>query len=182
MSTTGPVCSNWTWVCSSSSGRKDSNGNLGDTSREKVVYGNTMNHRVAFWILFASRLGIAWVLEQTKSSTFCKTEEMKTALAVTYAEKISFDMFAFGHSATKPTQLWGANVHWLPDLASLAKESNYVERQVRTPEPLTKQYYKGEALKVDGKKSALSQSQAYPPKFCLEVLKLHFPSKFGGKC
>ena len=105
---------------------------------------------------------------------------MKTALAVTYAEKISFDMFAFGHCAVKPTQLWGT-VHWLPELASLAKESNYVERQVRTPEPLTKQYYKGEALKVDGKKSALSQSQAYPPKFCLEVLTLHFPFEFDGK-
>ena len=141
-----------------------------------------MNKRMSFWIIFASHLRIAWVLEQTLNSTFCKTADMQAALGATGAEKISFDMFAFGHSATKPTQLWGANVHWLPDLASLAKESNYVERQARAPEPLTKQYYKGEALKVDGKKSALSQSQAYPPKFCLEVLKLHFPNKFGGKC
>ena len=139
-----------------------------------------MNKRVSFWIIFASHLRIAWALEQTQNSTFCKTEDMKAALGATGAEKISFDMFAFGHSAVKPTQLWGTNVHWLPALASLAKEGSYVERQVRKPEPLTTLYYKDGAKKVDGKRSALAQSQAYPPKFCLEMLKLHFPSAFGG--
>ena len=178
----GPVCSNWLWVCASSTKRNESNGNLGDPSFEKVAYGNEMNKRASFRIIFAEHLRISWLLEQTQNSSFCKTADMQTALGATGAKKISFDMFAFGHCAVKPTQLWGANVHWLPELASLAKESNYVERQVRTPVPLTTRYYKDGAMKVDGKPDALSQSQAYPPKFCLEVLKLHFPNKFGGKC
>ena len=176
----GPVCSNWLWVCASSTKRSVSNGNLGDTSIEKVAQSNEMNRRVSFWIIFAQHLGISWLLEQTQNSSFCKTAHMQTALGATGAKKISFDMFAFGHSAVKPTQLWGT-LHWLPELASLAKESNYVEKQLRTPEPLTTHYLKDGVRKVDGKLSALSQSQAYPPKFCLEVLKLHFPGKFAGQ-
>ena len=192
-------CSSWIWMSRSSSKRSPENV-LGDVSRPFVQEGNALNNRCALLCLLSRQCGSHWVIEQPSSSLFFQTEDMRRVMQVTGAHLVRFNMSEFGHPTAKATLLAGTPC-WLGSLngytspndehtpsGPASSSSGNVHKAPKTkgncnPSGLSLVIRKKKAngtVAVTGKRQDLKDSQVYPPRFALHVVRAHFPAMVEG--
>lgn len=121
LATLGPQCSSWVWLSRSVTQRKPE-APAGNVKVKCVQEGNELNRRIALLVQVISLSGAYYIVEQPLSSLFFHTDAMKTAIEVTSARKVTFDMGNFGHMTKKPSIVVG-NVPWLDGIQTFRCEA-----------------------------------------------------------
>ena len=155
----------------------------GDVSIPAVAEANAMNSNCAFLCVLASFLKHEWMVEQPSTSCFFKTVKMQQCMEVTRARRVHVWLSKYGHSSLKGTVLVGTPP-WIEALKKgkgdeeVADGQPIQEKKVRknTLTIITKS--RAGKLGVTGKRQALKESQIYPPKFALEVVRQSWPELF----
>ena len=149
----GTQCSSFSILCKSNSQRWESNGFLGDMSKEFVRYGNRQMVITSLLMLLSHWCGNVPVLEQPLNSTMPKCAPLRTALDFVEATKVVTWHKAFGSASMKPLQI-------LSNSAVIAS--------LRRPKPNCKSSqlakHGGDGT-LSGIKHKLLASQAYTPMF-----------------
>ena len=157
-------------------------------NRPVVREGNLLNARIALLCMIAFTLGVHFVVEQPCGSLFFNTPLMRAVAEHTCASRIHLWMRNFGHPTPKCTWLFGTP-GWLPTLrAPVSGEARRQARRQITPSAKPKRAVQLAIRGVNkhgratytGALGALKQSQVYPAKFALAVVRAHFPQRFSG--
>jgi hypothetical protein len=199
----GIQCSSWVWMSRATSQRTPEN-IWGNEATKGVRNGNILNRHMAILGKVASRIGVTWLVEQPSSSKFFSTPDMLSCMETCDAKRVHFNMSAFGHVMPKPTVLVGtaswiheihdpqrgasssdAHVAVLPlkkrpaaakskaRAAKLVKKLTVLSHSVQHHAYTVKTDADGKK-RVTGKKGTLKESQVYPVKFALMVVRKHW--------
>jgi len=165
-----------------------------------------LNSRVGLLCIIACMIGVHYMIEQPSGSLFFDTPVMSAVIDETRALRKHVWMSMFGHPSKKGTLLVGTPT-WLSSCGSPATSSTSTEQPpgpstggarrkgqgkhakrperargtgaAKTTTTLAIRYVdKKGRLRCTGRKQALKQSQVYPARFALEVVRAHFPDKF----
>ena len=155
-----PVCSSWTFMARSSSGRSLVDA-IGDTSRAFVANGNLMATRCLALILLLQSRGVSWCIEQPSSSILHMLPRFQSLLrsGQIVAWTLRFNMEDFGGDTKKPTVLY-ASADWFGKLTAWK-----VDAPVRNGVNLVTSYVDKLGKKRCTGNSNLKLSQHYPRQF-----------------
>ena len=154
-----PVCSSWTFMARSTSGRSIGDP-LGKTERQFVYEGNMMVSRCCLLILFLHARGVCWALEQPASTLLHLHPRFQALLRrrdiAVY--RVYFHMGALGGSSEKPTYLF-TSADWL------SRFQSYKVKKKAEKQTLAKHYIDASGKKRSSGTSELKASAAYPRGF-----------------
>jgi hypothetical protein len=191
-------CSSWVWLSRATSERTISNP-AGNPERAFVKLGNLLNDRCSLVCYIAHQIGVKWVIEQPTSSMFFVTPGMSAICKHVQAARVHLFMGDFGHPARKGTVLVGT-AGWLANFkaAGGGAQPSASSSSTDQPQPTAKAKAKGKAKakaslkasmkalvrrrmkngkeQVFGQKHELKESQVYPARFALAVVKAHWPA------
>ncbi len=161
-----PPCSSWIWLSRKTTKRCAENVE-GDTTVASVAEANDMARLLADVCRSCHALRVHYVIEQPQTSLLFIHPALATALQETRAERVAVNLGQCGASSQKPLALWGT-APWLQRLAGVVRRRSMVSH----PRRLTER----RGAHVNGKKSDLGASAAYPRVFCCIVARLHASS------
>ena len=159
----GTQCSSFTFLLRSQSGRRRSNGWLGDETQPFVRDGNGQMLVTSLLYFLSWLVGNSPILEQPACSVLPKIQPLRMVLAFTRSYKTHTWLGSFNAPSKKPLQIW----HVSPVFQGLKRA-----RPTDTKAPLTRMLIEGGRRKVYGNKKAMKESQAYPEEFAIEVAQL----------
>jgi len=115
----GPPCDNFIGLSRAGHGRTLQNPLGFDTPRNKL--GNCVAEFVANFIMVCGYRELHFFIEQPASSVLWYHPAIKEALARTFATRVNWHMFAFGHNSPKP-QVGYTNAPWAAKFQAIAKK------------------------------------------------------------
>ena len=163
----GPPCDNWIGLSRASHGRTIANihGNAGN-KLNKV--GNAIAKFVSNVLVLAHHLDLAVFVEQPANSVLWHFPDIRNALQLNRATRVTWHMFCFGLDFPKP-QVGYCTAAWAPAFQRLAR------RLYRTMQrPMRKLTWRGAKKKYTGNKQYTRKSAEYPRQFVIALIELHF--------
>lgn len=162
----GPPCKFWIFLTLSHTQRTAANP-VGSSSSWMAREGNAIANELAKILRVCAALSIFTVVEHPAGSFLGKYPPMMAALVDVKATEVTLKMHAFGHLCMKPTRLWGT-APWLPAFGEHAQRLLAL-----APQRAAQRLAKVVGSAVNGCGAELTESAAYPEKFCACVVKFH---------
>ena len=163
----GPPCDNWIGLSRASHGRTIANihGNAGN-KLNKV--GNAIAKFLSNVLVLAHHLDLAVFVEQPSNSVLWHFPDIRNALQLNRATRVTWHMFCFGLAVPKP-QVGYCTAAWAPAFQRLAR------RLYRTMQrPMRRLTWRGAKRKYTGNKQYTRKSAEYPHQFVIALIELHF--------
>jgi len=158
-----PECKSWIWLSRRTSKRCSENAD-GDTSVTSVAEANAVARLLADVCRTCYALGVQYVIENPRSSVLFTYPPIEAMLRATDARSVAVDLGRAGATSPKPLVLWGTAC-WLDRLAGTIRRRPALSQPRRLTEA-TGRF-------VNGKKTDLEHSAAYPRVFGTIVARAH---------
>ena len=153
-----PVCSSWTWISRSSTGRSVSCAQ-GDTDRTRTRQSNFMVVRLALILLVAWLRGVHLFMENPVSSVIQHFSPMREVVQCLLTHRVVCHLCSFGADTQKSVAIWST--------------TPLVSKLYRPKVPTSKRLCTRDGDSVTGKAKELKQSQAYPRDFGVAVAAIY---------
>ena len=168
-STNAPVCSSWTWVGRSQTGRR-SFLPLGDPRVPTVAEGNIMVSRMVLHLFVLEARGCWWILEQPMSSLLEEHPRFQQFISSHVVWRYTLRMGAFGAETAKPHWLY-SNKPWVREIDFHC--SRWWHPALATAETTSFVLREDLSRATTGNKGTLKDSQHYPRAFGDAVAAVH---------